>query len=556
MIRKQASPDHDEPDLTSYMGRWVALLGNRIVGQGGTPDQALVAAKSARYKEIPTVVYVPLQYELIFSPMLEKVVAILPENVTIYLVGGGVRDALLRRLTHDLDFVLQGDVLKIARQVADRLGAAYFPLDEERGTARLVLISDEAREVFDFASMRGPDLETDLRARDFTINAIAVDVHRPQALLDPLGGAVDLWANSLRACSPSAFVDDPLRVLRAIRLAAVLKLKILPETRKIMRQSVPGLIHISAERLRDELFNILNGPKQSTALRALDMLEALPYILPGIASMHGVEQSAPHEMDVWDHTLNVMKKLESILNALTPVYNPDSASNLILGLLVLHLGRFRRQISDHSNRSLVIDRSIRALQFMAVLYHDAGKPLTRQVNEQGKVSFHNHAEVGSQLATKGAAFLRLSNTETERLAIIVRHHLLPFLILKDDQQPSRKAIYRFFRKTREAGVDICLLSLADLWASYDEALPSEVWSKHLNVVRVLLEAWWEHPEESISPLPLVNGTDLIHELQLTPGPLIGKLLEAIRESQATGQIYTRQDALALAKKIRNQEKQD
>lgn len=556
MIRKQASQDHDEPDLTPYTGRWVALLGNCIVGQGGTPDQALVAAKSARYKETPRVVYVPLQYELIFSPMLEKVVAILPENVTVYLVGGAVRDAMLRRLTHDLDFVLQGDVFKIARQMADRLGAAYFPLDEERGTARLVLISDEAREVFDFASMRGPDLETDLKARDFTLNAMAIDVHHPQALLDPLGGAVDLWENSLRACSPSAFQDDPLRVLRAIRLAAVLKLKILPETRKLLRHSVPGLARISAERIRDELFNILNGPKQATALRALDMLEALPFILPGIASMHGVEQSPPHEMDVWSHTLDVMKKLESILNALTPAYNPDSASNLLLGLLVLHLGRFRQQISYHSNRSLVIDRTLRALQFMAALYHDAGKPLTRQVSEYGKVSFYNHAKVGAQLATKGAVFLRLSNSETERLVIIVRHHLQPFLISKDSQQPSRKAIYRFFRETREAGVDICLLSLADLWATYGMALPSEVWSKHLNVVRVLLEAWWEHPEESISPLPLLNGTDLINELQLTPGPLIGKLLEAIQESQATGQVHTRQDALDLAKELSRQEKQD
>lgn len=554
MISKQASQDHDEPDLTPYMGRWVALLGNRIVGQGGTPEQALVAAKSARYKETPRVMYVPLQFELIFSPLLEKVVAFLPENVTIYLVGGAVRDALLRHLTHDLDFVLQGDVFKIARQVADSLGAAYFPLDEERGTARLVLLSDDSREVFDFASMRGTNLEADLRARDFTINAMAVDVHRPQELLDPLGSAIDLWAKSLRACSTSTFQDDPLRVLRAIRLAAVLKLKIVPETLKLMRHSVPGLAHVSAERIRDELFNILNGPKQATALRALDMLKALPFILPGITSMHGVAQSPPHEMDVWDHTLNVMKKLEFILNALTPTYNPDSASNLILGLLVLRLGRFRQQISDHFNRSLIINRPLRALQFMAVLYHDSGKPLT-QVSGQGKVSFNNHAKVGAQLATKAAVFLRLSNSETERLVTIVRHHLQPFLISKDNQQPSRKAIYHFFRETQEAGIDICLLSLADLWATYGESLSSEVWSKHLNIIRVLLEAWWEHPEESISPLPLLNGTDLINELQLTPGPLIGKLLEAIRESQATGQVHTRQEALDLVNKLSLQEKQ-
>jgi tRNA nucleotidyltransferase/poly(A) polymerase len=193
---------------------------------------------------------------------LEQVRTALPPGSTAYLVGGAVRDMLLNRRTHDLDFVLPGKGIETARRVANALRGAFYVLDEERDTGRVVLFEpDGERQMLDFSVLRGPDLESDLRGRDFTLNAIALDVHSTQALIDPLRGAADLQAKQLRACAPSSFQDDPIRILRGVRLATAFGFRLLPETIHSMKQAVPGLERISPERLRDELFKLLStGP--------------------------------------------------------------------------------------------------------------------------------------------------------------------------------------------------------------------------------------------------------------------------------------------------------
>ena len=340
--RQSVRPQHKD-GMELYAGRWVAMVRDQVVGQGGTPEQARLAAQASRSKEIPQVVYVPTTIPLEFPPILDSVVAALPSDIPVYLVGGAVRDALLRRKIHDLDFILPGNAVKISRQIANRLGAAFFPMDEEYDTGRVILISnDGSRFTLDFAAQRGDNLESDLRGRDFTFNAMAVDVRQPQAILDPLGGAADLLAKQIRPCSPSAFVNDPIRVLRAIRQAAVFGFHIPPETRALMRSAAPLLPDISPERMRDELFRLLDGPRVAASIRALDMLGALFYVLPEMETLKGVEQSPPHLDDVWHHTLNVVQKLEIVLAALAPDYDPEKAANLALGMMVLQPGALSR----------------------------------------------------------------------------------------------------------------------------------------------------------------------------------------------------------------------
>ena len=533
--------------LAPYAGRWVALLGRTIIGQGGTPQQALRAAKAARPKENPVVVFVTAPKQLAFSEILERVAAALPGDLPVYLVGGAVRDAMLGKSVHDLDFVLPGEVMKHARRVADKLGAAFFPLDEERDAARLILVDQTGqRRSLDFASYRGRDLEGDLRARDFTINAMAVDIRSDQALHDPLGGASDLRDKLLRACSPQALADDPIRILRAIRLAASLNFHILPETRSLMRKAIGGLSKTSAERSRDELFRIFSGPQPSTSIRALDLIGALAYILPELTKLKGVEQSPPHIYDVWEHTLGVMRQLENVLQVLQKDYDQEAAANLTMGLVVMRLGRYRGQLETHFQASINPDRTPRGLLFLAALYHDIAKPRTRQVEEGGRIRFLRHDQVGEGMVAERARSLRLSNTETARMRKIVRHHLRPILLAQNQVSLTRRAIYRFFRDTGPAGVDVCLLSLADVLATHGPGITPDVWTKHLDVVRGLLEAWWENPQESVSPPEIVNGYELMNHLQIQPGPVVGRLLEAIREHQATGNIETKDSALSLA----------
>jgi tRNA nucleotidyltransferase/poly(A) polymerase len=510
----------------------------------------LAAAKSVRHKEIPEVTYVPIQYSEAFFEQLATIAGVLPPEPPVYLVGGAVRDALLGKATHDLDFTLAGDVFQVSRRVADKLGAAFFPLDEDRKIARLVLNTpDGRRTTYDFSALRGANLEEDLRDRDFTINAMALDVRQPDALLDPLSGAADLRQKYLRACSPAAISDDPVRVLRGIRLAAAYNLHILPETRGYLRAAVPLLSRISPERVRDELFRIFAGPQPAACLRALDMLGVFAGLMPEVLKLKGVRQSDPHISDVWQHTLDVVQKLEVLTSALRPNTNPDEAANLMVGLAVMKLAKYRGRIAELLDQPLNPDRTTRALLFFSAFYHDIGKPGTVQQDEAGAVHFLGHENTGELIAADRAQALRLSNGEVNRVRAVIRGHLRPLSLARLAEPPTRRAIFRFFRDSGPAGVDICLLSLADMLGTYGPTLPPELWGKLLDVVALLFEAWWEKPGESVSPPALLNGHELMDAFQLEAGPLIGQLLEAIREAQAAGEVASRQEALDLAQKV-------
>jgi putative nucleotidyltransferase with HDIG domain len=477
-------------------------------------------------------------------PILARIRAVLPAGAPAYLVGGAVRDLLLGRTSHDLDFVVPREALVTARKTANVLGGAFYVLDPERDTGRVLLTGESHERYFlDFTSFRGPDLESDLRGRDFTINAIALDLHQPEALIDPLGGAQDLHARVLRLCSPTSFEADPLRILRCVRLAVKYELRLLPETRRLLSQALAGLNRVSPERMRDELFRILEARKPTVALRTLDVLGALEYVLPEVKALKGVTQSPPHVDEVWPHTLNVVQKLNDLIDALGPEHNPEAAANWALGLVALRIGRYRQQISEHLSENLNPDRSLRALLLLAALYHDIGKPASRQVEEDGRIRFFDHDQLGAQLAGQRGARLYLSNSEIERLTTIVRHHMRPLLLAQAGVTPSRRAIYRFFRATGATGVDICLLSLADTLATYGPGLPQEVWIQQLDTVRTLLEAWWEQAEEKVSPPALLNGHDLMESFDLPAGPEIGRLLEELREAQATGEVKERAEAV-------------
>jgi len=489
-----------------------------------------------------------MEKPVIHSRLLEQIAPALPKDKPVYLVGGGVRDFLLNRETKDYDFAMDSGSLETARQVADILRAGYYPLDEMRHTGRVVLVQEDGSRIFlDFALLRGPNLESDLRGRDFTINTLTVDVHNPNSLLDPLGGVADLRDKVLRSCSPTAMEDDPIRILRGARLATALSFRITSDTLKQMRQAVPSLKRVSPERLRDELFRILDGPQPATAMRLLDMLGVLPELLPELQLLKGVSQPHPHVFDAWTHTLKTVKNLERVLNILAKEYNPDESTNLMMGLISMQLGRYREQLDVHVNERLTPDRNLRPLLHLAALYHDAGKPSQRQEEEDGRVRFIGHEAESKRLIRKRSHALHLSTAEIEHLGRIVGAHMRPLLLSQANQAPSRKAIYRFFRDLGAAGVDVCLLSLADTLATYGTTLPQEYWQRHLQVVRQLLEAWWEKPAESVSPPELLRGGDLIRELRLEPGPVIGKILEAIREAQATGEVITYAQALDFAR---------
>lgn len=532
-----------------YAGRWVAIVRGRIVAQGGTPEQALRAANSTRHKERLEIRFMPVSFSL--PPLLEKIKEVLPADQEVYLVGGAVRDLLASRLSPDFDFALPSNGISLARKIANKLNADFMVLDNERDTGRVVVIrEDDSRTYLDFASYRGATLEEDLRARDFTINAIALNL-QDLTTIDPTGGVNDIRARVIRACSPTSLSDDPVRILRAVRQAAGFGFNIEKNTRELMKQAAGQIGRVSVERLRDEIFKILNGPKASVSIRALDMLGVLPFLMPELPKMKGIEQSAPHIFDVWTHTISVMDYLDQILADLRVGYDAETTGDMYTGLLGLRLGRYREQIRAHLSNPLNKERSIRSLLFLAILYHDVCKPDTKTIDENGRIRFFDHEIKGADVVAARAQAFNLSNDEIERLQTIVRHHMrfhfFADRLIRENQTPSRKAIYRFFRDSGKAGIDLVLIALADVRGTQGTSLTIDSWTSYLDVARVLLENYWEKPDEIVNPPRLADGNDLMKELQLAPGPVIGQLLESIRENQAAGKIETKEQALAFAR---------
>jgi tRNA nucleotidyltransferase/poly(A) polymerase len=481
------------------------------------------------------------------SALLGLIARLNKSHHPIYLVGGAVRDRFLGREPHDLDFTAQGKIRSLASAVADVLRAGFYPLDEERGTYRVVL--DGGRTVIDFASLRGMDLHADLLGRDFTINAMALDIARPDELIDPLGGLSDLRQNRLRACSTTSLSDDPARALRAVRLSIGMQMEIDPQTLEWVKAAAPLLARISAERIRDELFRMLESSRFSACLRLLDTLGLAAIVLPELGLLKGVAQSEPHVHPVWEHTLEVIDRLDILWEGLVERETVRSPGEPVMETAVCVLGRFHEHLAGHYSARILESRSLRALVAFAALYHDCAKPLTRSMDPGGRIRFLGHEDRGALLAAARARALAFSGEEAARVQAIIAGHMRLHQMSQGGQQPSARAIYRFFRDTGLAGVDICLLSLADTWATYCQTLPLEHWLEELRTCQVLLEARWERTEQIVSPPRLVDGNDLMRILSLRPGPAIGRLLEAVREAQVEGEIGTREEALEFVRRV-------
>ncbi|MFN2215534.1 MAG: HD domain-containing protein, partial [Anaerolineales bacterium] len=522
--------DSSEEANSPYVGRWVAELRGKIIAQGGTPEQARLAAKNTRYKEKPEIRFMHGSIKIDLHPLFDEIRALLFDTSDVYLVGGAVRDIFVNKPSRDMDFVVGSGAIKLARKVANALNAAFYPLDTERDTGRVLVKQDGQTDlVIDFSSFRGKNLTEDLEARDFTINAMAIDIH-DQSIHDPLGGAADLRNKLLKVCRNSSFLDDPLRIIRAVRMALAFGLRITPETKALIKETVPRIAEVSSERIRDEIFRILQGSKSAAGIKALDMLGALQPILPEVIKLKGTAQSLPHVHDVWAHSISVVDHLESILAALSEEYHPETASNYFHGVMVLRIGRYRKQIADHFASNTLPGRSWREVLLFAGLFHDIGKPLMAVQTDDDRIRYWGHEGVSADIAAERALQLKMSNEEVDRINVIIQNHMrLHFhtsRLLNEQKTPSPRAIYRFFRDTGDAGVDICLLTLADLWATYENTLPEDTWVACLDIVRIFLEAWWEKPAVKVSPLRLISGQDIMKTLEIDPGPEVGLIIEA------------------------------
>ena len=442
----------------------------------------------------------------------------------VYLVGGFLRNQKLGLSTAlDFDFAVDRDALKLARSFARAVKGAFVLLDKEHGSARVVKSYEGRPWTFDFTDFRGKDIRQDLARRDFTVNTFCFDL-ADEKDCSPPQALKDLKACTIRMVSAKAFTDDPLRLMRAFSLAAQTGFKIEAPTNRRIQSHIHLINRAAMERIREEFFKILQSPRAYTTLAAMHKIGLLEKIIPQIAVMFGVKQGGYHHLDVWKHTLDMVRQLEDILPKLEQ----------------------KSQLHTYLNEETGGGHSCRALLKLAALLHDIGKPETRK-KEATRMTFHGHEHAGQRITRLVAKRLMLSVKERYFLEDVVRMHLRPGY-LANFKRPTTKALFRYFRDTKEKAPAIAVLAMADQRATAGPLTTAAKARHHEKICQLIIE---EYFKEAAKPqrLRLLSGHDLIKTLKLKPSPLFAEILGKVEEAQALGKVSTKDQALNLARSL-------
>ena len=451
-------------------------------------------------------------------------------GVRAWVVGGAVRDAALGRDVIDADLAVEPGAERDAAQAIARAGGgAVFRLSEEFGTWRAVA-AEQGWHV-DVSRLRADSIEGDLTHRDFTINAIAVplaDLDSPP--IDPHDGLGDLDRRLVRVVSERSFADDPLRLLRAARVAAALEFEIEPGTIDLARAEARRAAEPAGERRLAELRLLVSGHDPIRAFELLDSLGATSGVLPELEALHGVEQNPNHHLDVHGHTIEVLRRLLEV-EADLDTYAGESAD----GVREL----FAEPLGDGFNRR----EGLR----LGALMHDIGKPATKG-EHAGYVTFIGHDSVGAELVAESLASLEASRALTRYVSGLTRNHLHLGFMVHERPLPARR-LYEYLARCGDVAPDVTLLTAADRMSargSGSVAAP-EMIAAHLDLVREVLPAALEWHRGGPPGVPIA-GDELARELEIDEGPRLGELIEELRAAVFAGEVTDRDGAVEHARR--------
>lgn len=447
--------------------------------------------------------------------------ALAPLPGEAWIVGGAIRDALTGRPIGDLDVATEGDPEAAARAIADARGGHAFELSREFGAWRVS--GGDPQWLVDVVRIRGGSIGADLRLRDFTINAVAAPIAGGD-LIDPTGGIADCDARVLRAASERSFSDDPLRLLRAARLGAEIRLGIDAETLALARTTAPRAREASGERRFAELRGMLTGPDPLGALELLDRLDLTAFVLPELHALRGVVQSPNHHLDVHAHTIEVLRRwleVEADLERFAGAVGGDVGAALA------------EPLADELTRG-------EGIRFAAIL-HDIGKPATREERD-GFVSFRGHDVVGAEMVVELCAELRTSRRFAGFQAALTRNHLVLGFMVGERPLPRRR-VWDYLQRTGREALDVTMLTIADRLAAQGSGVPQEAIAAHLELAREMLGEI-VRLERAGAPQPLLSGDEIAELLSLEPGERIGAAVRELAAAQFAGEVADRTDAEA------------
>jgi tRNA nucleotidyltransferase/poly(A) polymerase len=468
----------------------------------------------------------------------------------VYYVGGTLRDAALGATAiEDIDLAVPRRASAFAQALARQVRGTCFTLHQETQVFRVVAKKRGQPDwQFDVALLQG-SLAKDLTRRDFTVNAMALEVGG-NTLHDPFGGLADLTAKRLRVTSPKVLKEDPIRLLRAFRLAAKHGLRIDKSTLTAIGKYKRGISKPAGERIHSELTQLASSGPLAPWLRQMDQSGLLTQLLPELERQRRCAEGYYGKGGVLRHTLDAVERLDFLLANLHSVYP-----------------RYAKQIEALLDQTCGGARHHKGIIRLAVLLHDIAKPATAK-RIGGRLRFFQHEAVGAKMSRVLLKALRFSREEIELIEPLVYHHLRPGN-LAANKVISDKAVFRFFRDLGTKGISLLLLCWADHASYISAATLKRVLGRihedphtsrltrlrspdtrktlfHLQVISYLLARYFEHPSKTL-PKRLLSGDAIMKALKITPGPQVGEAMRTLAEAQAEGKVTNRKQAIEFLK---------
>lgn len=459
--------------------------------------------------------------------ILSKIADEFPNN-EIYIVGGTVRDFYFGIKSYDRDIIVcEADAKDFALKLNKIFDSAYVPLDEENKIYRIVLHEkedDNHQSIIDITNPIGGNIEQDLKRRDLTINAIAVNIHTEE-ILDLFGGTADIKNKTLNYIEETNFVDDPLRLLRVYRFQALLNFDITDKTRSVILKYNTLINKPAKERINYELMKMFSGAYTDKALLNMDTTRLLEEIFPVINELKQVPPNTHHHLDLFHHSIETVRQIQLIYE------NSDL------------------RVKEHLNKVDFGGFSRLAHLKLAGFLHDIGKFSTWTIDKDtGRHRFIKHDDIGAKLVKPILKNLCFSNKQINYIAEMIKNHIYPSQLMTS-QDVNEKAMTRYLRKLENNVIDNIILAKADRLSARGEVITDEIIESNIRNLDKLLEFYFSSLE-TLAPLPkLLDGNDIMQILNIKPSPKLGEILNALHESQLNGDITTKEDAIEFIKQL-------
>ncbi len=459
--------------------------------------------------------------------ILSKIAKEFPNN-KIFIVGGTVRDFYMGIENFDRDIIVADvEAKEFALKLHKLFDSAFVPLDETNKIYRIVLHEKKDSEhqcMIDVTNPIGGSIEADLRRRDLTINAIAIDVHTG-AVLDLFGGTADIQNKMLNYIEEINFVDDPLRLLRVYRFQALFDFELTSETICVICKYTDLISKPAKERVNYELMKLFSGKYTYKALLNMDRTWLLEEIFPVVKEMKQVPPNTHHHLDLFNHCLETVNQVQILYN--------NSDDRVKAHLDKIEFGGFSRL----------------AHLKLAAFLHDIGKFSTWSIDaETGRHRFIKHDDVGSKLVKPFLKTLCFSNKQISYISEMIKNHIYPSQLMCDTDV-NEKAMTRYLRKLEDNVIDNIILAKADRLSARGELITDEMVETNLKNLDKLLEFYFSSLE-TLKPLEkLLDGNEIMEMLNINQGRMLGEIIAALKEAQLNGDVSTKEEAEFFVRSI-------